>query len=387
MGCERTACRSGKRCTIQRWVGCLVLPLLAGCLAGCGDGVKMPTTEQREAFEKVGGVELAVDMSRVERARLCIGPYRAVPGDVLEFTMSALLQAVSAAEFHAAHASVGDDRPYICRINSRGTITLPAIGEVKAAGRSLAEIEESVVEAYQPYVAQRPAIFGRVLEYRTAKVYITGAVKEPGVYTLRSDQMTLVSLITEAKGIAESGAAVVRIIRGSDQDMPAEKVAAESGGSPGNDASPKVIVLPVVGMNIPFHDVALDEGDTVVVEQSHVPLFSVLGLVTRPGNFEYPPMVEYNLAQAIAFAGGLDPIADPRYATIYRLNGNGSIVRIPFKLVEGNALTEALSTPIRPGDVVTVEHTPRTRLNTNINNLLRINMGVYVTGDDLWNGE
>ncbi|MGE5293705.1 MAG: SLBB domain-containing protein [Solirubrobacterales bacterium] len=330
-------------------------------------------------------MELAVDMDRIERARLYTGPYRVVPGDVLEFTMAPMMQAVSAAELHAVHTPARDDRPYVSRINSRGAIILPALGELKVEGLSLVEIEERAAEAYQPYVVQQPPIFARVLEYKTAKVYITGAVEEPGVYTLRSDQMTLVSLITEAKGISESGAAVVRIIRSKDQNTSAEGRGSENAGRQGRDSSPDDIVLPVVGMNVPFRDVALDEGDTVVVEQIHMPLFSVLGLVVKPGNFEYPPMVEYNLAQAIAFAGGLDPIADPRYATIYRLNGDGSIVRIPFKLVEKNALTEALGTSIRPGDVVTVEHTPRTRLNTNIYNLLRINMGVYLSGDDLWN--
>ena len=345
----------------------------------------MPTAEQLAAFEKTSYMEPVVDMSRIERARLYTGPYRVIPGDVLEFTMPALLRAIRAAEVQAAQAPTRDDQPYICRVNTRGTITLPAIGEIGVTGMSLAEIEEKVIEGYQRYVVLQPSVFIRVLEYRTAKVYITGAVKEPGVYTLRADQMTLVSLITEANGISESGATVVRIVRSKDQTVPAENRELERAANRRTNSTPAGIVLPVVGMNIPFRDVALDEGDTVVVEQIQMPLFSVLGLVTKPGNFEYPPTAEYNLAQAIAFAGGLDPIADPHYATIYRLNGDGSILRIPFEFVKKDELTEALSTRIRPGDVVAVEHTPRTRVNTLINNLVRINAGVYVAADDLWN--
>jgi len=366
----------------------LVLLLVVLPLAGCGDDVRAPSRTQLAAFEAAGSLRAMVDMNRIERAKLATGPYCVIPGDVLEFTMPSLLRALTAAEVQAAHAQTREEHPYICRVSSRGTITLPAVGEVAVAGQSLADIEEKVIAAYHRYVVLRPSVFARVLEYRSSKTYIAGAVKEPGVYLLKADQMTLASLLTEAGGIAEAGAALVRIVRARDQEVDApgarlEKVAAREV----MDSKPTAIVLPIVGTNIPFRDVVLEEGDTVVVEQIRMPLFSVLGLVTRPGNFEYPPMAEYNLAQAIAYAGGLDPLADPRYATIYRLSADGSVLRIPFRLIENDRLTEALSTPIRPGDVVAIEHTPRTRMNTTINNMLRISAGVYISGGDLWNNE
>jgi len=147
------------------------------------------------------------------------------------------------------------------------------------------------------------------------------------------------------------------------------------------------LVLPVTGFNIPFRDVALCEGDTVVVEHVQEPLFSVLGLVNRPGNFPYPQNAQYNVAQAIAFAGGLHPVADPRYVTIYRLAEDQSVIRVPFRLIEDDQFTDALKTEIRPGDVVAVEKTLRTRTNMMIHNMLRFNMGVYVTGRDLWQND
>ncbi|RPJ39692.1 MAG: hypothetical protein EHM35_01705, partial [Planctomycetaceae bacterium] len=270
---EKSLCQSGKRRTTRTRTNFLVSLVVAGCLAGCGDGVRMPTAEQLAAFEKTTFMEPVVDMGRIERARLYTGPYRVIPGDVLEFTMPALLRAIRAAEVQAAQAPTRDDQPYICRVNTRGTITLPAIGEMGVTGMSLAEIEEKAIEGYQRYVVLQPSVFIRVLEYRTAKVYITGAVKEPGVYTLRADQMTLVSLITEANGISESGATVVRIVRSKDQTVPAENRELERAANRRTNSTPAGIVLPVVGMNIPFRDVALDEGDTVVVEQIQMPLF------------------------------------------------------------------------------------------------------------------
>jgi len=374
--------------------GALTAVVAAICLAGCGDQVREPSEDQLAAFERAGVAESAVDMDRVRKAQLCTGPYRIVAGDVLEFTMPALLQAITASELQDAQVRERSDRPFVCRVAPKGTIVLPAVGELGVVGQSLAEVEEGVANAYRRFIVLRPSIFVRVLEHRTSKVYIAGAVQKPGVYTLRSDQMTLVSLLTEAGGISEAGAAVIRVVRSEDQNTSGEGRTPNRAGEAPDSTHPAALparepatVLPVVGLNTPFRDVALEEGDTVVVEQIQVPLFSVLGLVSRPGNFPYPPTAEYNLSQAIAFAGGLDPVADPRYVTIYRLGGNGAIVRVPLRLIEKNELTDALGTAIRPGDVVAVEHTPRTRMNTAIHNLLRINTGVYVTGNDLWDRE
>ena len=458
----------------------------------------MSTPEQLAAFEKAEPVAPRVELQRIEEARLQVGPYRVVPGDVLEFTMPALLQAVSAAEVAAAKSRTQEDRPYLCRVSEQGTIQLPAVGEVAVAGNPLSEIEVKVAETYRQLVALRPSVFVRVLEYKTSNVYITGAVEKPGVYSLRGDQMTLAHLLNEAGGIlmrdasgaltreaggiSGPGAALIRITslnRGDGGRGTAEEPTIRDQGdgriaiaftpergqrsagrlvlsrgerilldermdlcndvqrraalgklceidasfsildleerlvavadrassnpeershlawwnpnSPAGTAKaapsgPEAVVLPVYGLNVPFTNVALREGDTVVVERLKVPMFSVVGLVRSPGNFPYPPDTQFNLMQAVAFAGGLDPVANPRYATIYRLTTEGAIVRVPFKLVEDGELTEALGTPIKPGDVVAIEHTPRTRRNTIIYNMVRFNTGLYLQGRDLWGG-
>ncbi|MCJ7728567.1 MAG: hypothetical protein MUO27_01615, partial [Sedimentisphaerales bacterium] len=90
---------------------------------------------------------------------------------------------------------------------------------------------------------------------------------------------------------------------------------------------------------------------------------------------------QYNLMQAIGFAGGLDLEADPRYATIYRLKGDGTILSAPFELVgtkNGARLTDALNVPIKPGDIVSVDQTPRTRTNLFLQRVFNVNVGAYV---------
>jgi protein involved in polysaccharide export with SLBB domain len=159
---------------------------------------------------------------------------------------------------------------------------------------------------------------------------------------------------------------------------------------PKGDASAleaQTLVLPVRGLNIPFADVVLAEGDTVVVEPPREQSVAVMGLVARPGNMPYPPGARYNLIQAIAFAGGLDLVADPRYVSVYRLAPDGQIASVTFQLVNPHRqqqLTGTLALPLKPGDVVSVEHTPRTRMNVFLDRVFRISLGLYVTPGDLW---
>ncbi|OHB61964.1 MAG: hypothetical protein A2Y76_13665 [Planctomycetes bacterium RBG_13_60_9] len=156
----------------------------------------------------------------------------------------------------------------------------------------------------------------------------------------------------------------------------------------GNADAVETLVLPIRGLNIPFADVTLAEGDTVTVEWPREQFISIVGLVNRPGNMPYPSGARYTLIQAVAFAGGLNLTADPRYVSVYRLTPDGEIVSTTFQLVNpkrDQQLTETLALLLKPGDVVSAEHTLRTRTNVFFDRVFRISLGLYLTPEDLWN--
>jgi protein involved in polysaccharide export with SLBB domain len=182
--------------------------------------------------------------------------------------------------------------------------------------------------------------------------------------------------VTAAETPSEEEAATP--VRQVSRDSPADALPLET----------QTLVLPVRGLNIPFADVVLVEGDTVVVEPPQEQSVAVVGLVTKPGNMPYPPGVRYNLIQAIAYAGGLDLVADPRYVSVYRLAPDGQIASVTFQLVDPHRqqkLTGTLALPLKPGDVVSVEHTPRTRMNVFLDRVFRITLGLYLNPWDAWN--
>jgi protein involved in polysaccharide export with SLBB domain len=152
----------------------------------------------------------------------------------------------------------------------------------------------------------------------------------------------------------------------------------------------ETLVLPVRGLNIPFEDVHLNDGDSVIVERLETQYVSVLGLVSAPGRFPYPAEARYTLAETLALAGGLDLVADPRYVTIYRPKTDGTVASATFQLVnpkKQEELTDRLALILKPGDVVSVEHTPRTRTNVFLDRILRISLGLYINPEELWESD
>jgi polysaccharide export outer membrane protein len=341
---------------------------------------------------------LEIDIDQITTAMIPTGPYRLVAGDLLELQIPLVLQ-VTTSELSG---QLEVPKPYLCRVYNDGTITVPIIGQVEAVGKSLAEVEAVIADEYYPkYCFNRPSIVARVVEYRTARVSIIGAVENPGVYELRPDQMSLVCLIMEAGGIVDDGATVIRITSRGRSDVilsrDEKKIKAEpwedysiddigiaaevTGQTESKQVAPEdsTIILPVKGLNIPFADVALKEGDRVVIERLEQPIVTVVGLVNKPGNFPYPPDAQYNLMQTLAFAGGFNLAADPRYTTVYRQKADGTTVSMTFEMVNDSKLTDASSIFIKPGDIVSVEHTPQTRTNLFLDRVFRINTGLYTT--------
>ena len=322
------------------------------CVAGCGP--TLPSADELAAFEKAGPLRPTVDVGRLIRARMPTGPYRLVPGDVLELRMPAVMRAIAPEPSDQAD-------PYLCRVSDAGMIFLPNAEKVHVADKTLSETEAAVVALYHPkYIVHRPSVVASVTDHQTVNVSITGAVQKPGLYALRSNEMSLVALLMKAGGIVEDGASTIRIARS------------------GRAGPESPLALPVKGLNIPFADVALEGGESVEVERLNPQVFTVMGLVNKPGAFPYPPELRYNLMEALGFAGGINDTADPRYVKVYRRGAGGEVVAVVLKIT-GKALAKSSSIVIRPGDVVAVEHTLRTRTRSVLAQVFRFNTGISAT--------
>lgn len=329
-------------------VVCMVLACgLPGLLAvGCGPAA--PSAQELTAFYQAGPASIHVDPNQLMLASCRPGPYCVASGDLISLEMPEVLQAV-----YPDLPATSILAPFNCRVRNGGKIDLPLAGEVAVTGRTLEEVEALVKATYWPkYTAKRPAVVARVAEYRMIRVSVMGAVDKPGVYELRSDEMSLVALLNKAGNVIKEGGVAVCIRR--------------SDGA----GKPQCLVLPLHDLNVPHANVALVGGEQVEVQRLQPQVFTVVGLVRRPGTFPYPPDTRYELLQTLGFAGGLDPITDPHHVTIYRQDADGQVVEVTLRFT-GDDLRQNASTEIKPGDAIVVRHTFRTQTRQAMATLFR----------------
>ena len=82
-----------------------------------------------------------------------------------------------------------------------GNISLPIIQEIKAAGLTPLKLKEGLTEKLKEFI-ESPNVSVTVMEANSYKVYISGQVRTPGVYRLRSET-NLLQMIPMAGGFAE----------------------------------------------------------------------------------------------------------------------------------------------------------------------------------------
>lgn len=85
------------------------------------------------------------------------------------------------------------------QVAGNGTLTLPLIGQVKAAGRTAQEVESEIASRLQAKYLRSPQVTVYIEEFNSQKVTVGGAVKKPGILPLKGD-MSLLQAISAAEG-------------------------------------------------------------------------------------------------------------------------------------------------------------------------------------------
>jgi len=82
-----------------------------------------------------------------------------------------------------------------------GNISLPIIQEIKAAGLTPLQLKEVLTKKLKEFI-QTPNVSVTVTEANSFKVYVSGQVRTPGVYRLRSET-TILEIIPMAGGFTD----------------------------------------------------------------------------------------------------------------------------------------------------------------------------------------
>jgi polysaccharide export outer membrane protein len=167
-----------------------VLAVWVGSLIGCGASLDEQLGAGLAGDEPASTGEPAADAKQLKVAGDAFiskstpgnSAYKIGPLDVLEvsvFKVKDLSSSVQVAE--------------------SGTINLPLVGEVPAAGRTAQEVERDLVARLGAKYLKSPQVTVYIKEYNSQRLTVEGAVKKPGVYPLKG-KTTLLQCIAMAEG-------------------------------------------------------------------------------------------------------------------------------------------------------------------------------------------
>ena len=198
------------------------------------------------------------------------------------------------------------------RVSDGGSLELPLIGAVEAAGLTERELADRLRELLESRFVQHASVTVQIKEFRSKPISIIGAVRTPGPLSL-SGNFTLMEALAAAGGLTENHGDVVHVVR-QHADGTAEEVSIDLEA---------LLQRGDVEANIPIHS-----GDLINVPATSEVTVSCLGEVVRGGVLVFKSTERITLLAAIARAGGLTDRASKKMV-IRRRTADGEEFSLP----------------------------------------------------------
>lgn len=235
------------------------------------------------------------------------------------------------------------DKPV--QIDNDGSVTLPMIGQVHAAGLTVEQFQVNLVTAYKKYFKD-PQVTVQVNDFRSQPVSVAGNVTTPGVVQLRGNR-NLMEVIGQAGGLrADAGDSVLITRNLSEGPIP---VAGAFTDPTGKYSVAHIDIRSVMNGKDPEGNILIKPHDVITVPRAR--MVYVLGNVTRPGGYVMTENETMSLTQAVALAGGWDHSAALSGARILRADGGPTREQIPAD-VKKIMQNKAPDLQMRPDDIL-----------------------------------
>jgi polysaccharide export outer membrane protein len=284
------------------------------------------------------------------------------------------------------------------RVGDDGIAQIPIVGRVPLAGLEMPAAEQVIAAAaVERGYYRNPAVTVTMLHRRVNRITVVGAVKKPGVYELPRATSTLLAAIVAADGLSEEAGTEVEIRRPAKAISSAALNAAPAAGAPARQASyvggpvlPGTTNSPVgqpASFKLDLAEAAktgdgggpLEDGDVVMIERRDPKPVHVIGLVTKPGQYELPPNQEMRVLDIIAMAGGVSLNVADKIHVIRHRAGQDQPAVIEISLAEAKS-TGRGNLRLAAGDIVSVEETPATVFMDTIRTFFRVGFTQAIPG-------
>ncbi|WP_299489067.1 SLBB domain-containing protein [Acaryochloris sp. IP29b_bin.137] len=267
------------------------------------------------------------------------------------------------------------------RVLVDGTVSLPLIGRVPVAGRSIGQAEREISLRYTR-LYRRPYVTMVLVNARVVTLAVTGEVRRPGTYPVESPGQipTVTQLIQLAGGTSQSAdLSQIQVRRpqlnGRDQYITVNlmKLLQEGDLSQNLELRDKDTVIIPASTEVDLANSLLVSNASFSADRSEPINIAIIGEVYRPGPHTIRPgsaEVEEagtlgssratttelpTVTQAIQTAGGIKPEADVRKVRVIRRPHNGTQQEIDvdlWKLLKEGDLSQDIA--LQAGDTVVV---------------------------------
>ena len=210
-----------------------------------------------------------------------------------------------------------------------GKISLPLVGEIQAAGQTVASLASRLTEMYSQTVKGAPVTV-TVREVRSRPIFFVGGVARAAPMQL-TQEMTLLQAIAAAGGVSPAANIESAFVLRGDERIPVDFV--------------RLIQKGDVTQNIKMRP-----GDTIVVPLADV--VYVQGEVRSPGPVKY--VKDLTMVMAVAQVGGFTPLAASKRVVLFRQDGDKKEnirVNVNDLMNEPETAKDLL---LRPNDIIIV---------------------------------
>jgi polysaccharide biosynthesis/export protein len=227
------------------------------------------------------------------------------------------------------------------RVANDGTISLPLLGQVRAAGLTAEQLRHELEEKWGETYLQDPQVTIFVKQFKAKPVSVIGSVEKPGLYPL-TGRRTLIEMLSMAGGLGKKGSAppgrmVLVTRRGGFGDL---KLV--DGMHLRDPEQVEIDLNRLLYTRDKALDIEIHPRDVISVTKA--PVVYVIGAVGKPGGFVLEDQPNITVLQALALADGVSGDAAKKKARIVRTDKDGKKTEIHIdlgKLVNGK--TEDLS--------------------------------------------
>jgi len=215
------------------------------------------------------------------------------------------------------------------RVANDGTITLPLLGRVQAAGLTAQQLVERLQAKWGETYLQNPQVTVFVKEFQAKPVSIIGPVEKPGLYYLTA-RRNLLEVLSMAGGLATRGTLAagrtVLVTRKSGfKDLPSVE-----GLRLLDPGRVEINLQKLLYGQEPALNIEIIPLDTIAVSRADI--VYVVGAVRKAGGFVLEDREKVTVLQALAMAEGLEGTAARGSARIIRRGEDGSKTEIPVDL-------------------------------------------------------